>query len=677
MVPFSRATNSSPLRHQQHAAEIALQRQPAGRVDPAEAAALDDRGMRRLAQRVQIVLGEAVRPLDELRRARGHRRAIGCVRIRPPSSGRPAQEIGQDADADLLALLDVELRAGPVAARHHRHHRAAVIRAWRAPGRDRRRSGRSCERNRHGRPERSPRAAGARPARIRARSSPSAAAAAPAGPSRRSRPGSSRSPASTACSSPRSAISCMPDADAEERRAAPRSPPRSPARMPGTAPSPRAQSAKAPCPGSTIRSARATASGSAVTDDLGRDPGPLGGERQRARGGGEIAAAVVDHRDLHRSSPSGTKAAGEVRPAVQQPRQRRLVVARREHVRQRVAAPRQRPAHQVAPEQPLAAIARPERAATRRGRPSVSAPISIPARDRARPRSRRACASSQSGPKKNAPQLQPSRTSIGPPRRRAHARSRIFTARPWSTGIASPPRGSGSTAIAQRPGRRLEAGLRDVMRVAPGAARHVQREQRVHREGAEELLEQLGIHLADLGPLERHVPGEERPAGDVDRRLRQRLVHRHQRVAEAADAALVAERLGDRAAEHDADILGGVVEVDMQVALRAHRRGRTARAGRARSACGRESRCRWRSRPSPARRARGSARCRSPTSCASGLPCGPCRQHLPAETRPRHEREHGGRKLTPAPAPEGCSEAPGLVCFEAPIPQGEGASSTS
>ena len=74
-----------------------------------------------------------------------------------------------------------------------------------------------------------------------------------------------------------------------------------------------------------------------------------------------------------------------------------------------------------------------------------------------------------------------------------------------------------------------------------------------------------------MGRSKVDVPGQERPAGDVDRGLGQRLVHRHQRVAEAADAALVAERLGEGLAEHDADILGGVVEVDMQVALGPHR----------------------------------------------------------------------------------------------------------
>jgi hypothetical protein len=58
--------------------------------------------------------------------------------------------------------------------------------------------------------------------------------------------------------------------------------------------------------------------------------------------------------------------------------------------------------------------------------------------------------------------------------------------------------------------------------------------------------------------------------GDVDSGFDQRLVHRHQRLAVAPDAALVANRAGESLAEDDADILGGVVIVDMQVALGVH-----------------------------------------------------------------------------------------------------------
>ncbi len=51
------------------------------------------------------------------------------------------------------------------------------------------------------------------------------------------------------------------------------------------------------------------------------------------------------------------------------------------------------------------------------------------------------------------------------------------------------------------------------------------------------------------------------------RDARQRLVHRHMHVGVAGDALHVAERLLHRLAERDADVLGGVVVVDMQVAL--------------------------------------------------------------------------------------------------------------
>ena len=61
-----------------------------------------------------------------------------------------------------------------------------------------------------------------------------------------------------------------------------------------------------------------------------------------------------------------------------------------------------------------------------------------------------------------------------------------------------------------------------------------------------------------------------RPAGHVDGGVRERLVHRDQRVAEPADALLVAERLAQRLAEHDRGVLDGVVAFDLDVALGAH-----------------------------------------------------------------------------------------------------------
>ena len=69
-----------------------------------------------------------------------------------------------------------------------------------------------------------------------------------------------------------------------------------------------------------------------------------------------------------------------------------------------------------------------------------------------------------------------------------------------------------------------------------------------------------------LGDLD--VVVQVRPAGDVHHRAHQRLVQRHHRVAVAADAGAVAQRLGDRRAERDAGVLDRVVAVHVEIALR-------------------------------------------------------------------------------------------------------------
>ena len=141
---------------------------------------------------------------------------------------------------------------------------------------------------------------------------------------------------------------------------------------------------------------------------------------------------------------------------------------------------------------------------------------------------------------------------------------------PLVDGMAPSARGSASVAMRSARAAALKQASATWCALWPARRCTCSVSSAVHRQRAEEFLEQLGVHLADLRLLEGDVPGDERAAGEVDRGLGQRLVHRHQRLAEAADAALVAERLRQRLAEHDADILGGVVEVDMQVALGLH-----------------------------------------------------------------------------------------------------------
>ena len=87
------------------------------------------------------------------------------------------------------------------------------------------------------------------------------------------------------------------------------------------------------------------------------------------------------------------------------------------------------------------------------------------------------------------------------------------------------------------------------------------------RKGLEPFLEELGVHLAELGLGECHLPDEIGPIRGVERHARQRLVHGNERVAVPVDAAAVAERARDRLADDVAGILGGVVEIDVQIAL--------------------------------------------------------------------------------------------------------------
>ena len=57
-----------------------------------------------------------------------------------------------------------------------------------------------------------------------------------------------------------------------------------------------------------------------------------------------------------------------------------------------------------------------------------------------------------------------------------------------------------------------------------------------------------------------------RPAAEVDGRARERVVHRHDRVAVARDPAAVAERRVERLAERERRVLGRVVLAGLEVA---------------------------------------------------------------------------------------------------------------
>src|SRR5690606_2967767 len=84
-------------------------------------------------------------------------------------------------------------------------------------------------------------------------------------------------------------------------------------------------------------------------------------------------------------------------------------------------------------------------------------------------------------------------------------------------------------------------------------------------ERAEEVRHELGRQLADALPRERALEDEIRPAAEIDRDLRVRLVHRQQETV-PADAAFVAERALQRFAERERDVLDRMMLVDLEVA---------------------------------------------------------------------------------------------------------------
>ena len=95
----------------------------------------------------------------------------------------------------------------------------------------------------------------------------------------------------------------------------------------------------------------------------------------------------------------------------------------------------------------------------------------------------------------------------------------------------------------------------------------VQRHAGVIDQAVEELGHQVDVELADHRPREIAIEFEPGPAGQIDDDPRQCLVERYVAVTVTGQALLVAPGLGQRLAERDADVLDGVMRVDMQVAL--------------------------------------------------------------------------------------------------------------
>ena len=150
-------------------------------------------------------------------------------------------------------------------------------------------------------------------------------------------------------------------------------------------------------------------------------------------------------------------------------------------------------------------------------------------------------------------------------RRRSRARGHASSERALGRGDAVAARVD-LAGDAERAAERLERGLGEVMVVAAGAAQ-VERRAGGPGERLERVLDELERQAAGALAAERQVDDRVRPAADVDDGGRERLVHRHGALAEAGDPGPVAERLGERGAEDERDVLDRVVLVDLEVAV--------------------------------------------------------------------------------------------------------------
>src|SRR5690606_3883501 len=95
----------------------------------------------------------------------------------------------------------------------------------------------------------------------------------------------------------------------------------------------------------------------------------------------------------------------------------------------------------------------------------------------------------------------------------------------------------------------------------------VQAQFGVHGDGLKDVLDERGRHLPQHGRAELTTEHGVGPPAYVYDDLRERLVHRHGRLADADDAAPLAERLVERLPQHDGDILDGMVGVNVKVTL--------------------------------------------------------------------------------------------------------------
>lgn len=114
----------------------------------------------------------------------------------------------------------------------------------------------------------------------------------------------------------------------------------------------------------------------------------------------------------------------------------------------------------------------------------------------------------------------------------------------------------------------LEHGLGLMVRVVAAQAVDMRADRGVIDEPLEELAHEIDIELADRAAREGHLEHEAGAAGQIDDYAGERLVEWDVSMTVAPHALLIADSLRQRLTKGDANVLDGVVGIDVQIALR-------------------------------------------------------------------------------------------------------------
>ena len=113
----------------------------------------------------------------------------------------------------------------------------------------------------------------------------------------------------------------------------------------------------------------------------------------------------------------------------------------------------------------------------------------------------------------------------------------------------------------------LENGFRNMVAVFAINQAGVEVHFALNTDGMPEFFDKFGIKVADFGGWKRNIPDEVRSSREIDSDLGQCFVHGKGHVSVSIEAFFIAQGTVNGLAQADSDIFGGVVAVDMNIAI--------------------------------------------------------------------------------------------------------------